>query len=267
MARRWAFKEDYIVCQHVKKHNIFISSQELDHLVEILKERGWDRSRKSVRKRVYDYQNLLTGLTGYHAVDQVCRVSEWFIQDSQMDKTQQWIRGYVEEVYCENDILDEDDVQDIGIECLTNTRPGDKIQYIDIGEPVVCDRFSKVLDDLLKIYYKNHLTEDKTIWKVKQEFKDELEFTYGVPMNTFNAIHRDKYDTITKKVVFKLCFALNLNYDDADRLLSSAGYRFRRNVKFEVVIESILKCSSSRRFNINEIDQTLERHKCPTLFA
>jgi hypothetical protein len=60
---------------------------------------------------------------------------------------------------------------------------------------------------------------------------------------------------------------LELDYEDAKRLLESVGYDFRRNVKFEVVIESILKCDSPRRFIIGEIDATLERHGCSRLFV
>ena len=56
-------------------------------------------------------------------------------------------------------------------------------------------------------------------------------------------------------------------YEDAKKLLGSVGYDFRRNVKSEVVIESILKCDSPRRFIIGEIDATLERHKCSKLFS
>ncbi len=266
MAQRWSFEEDYIVCQYVDEHDIFISSQEIDNIVIALKDKGYNRSREAVSKRVYDYQFLLTGREANYAIEQEYRVSEWFVRDSQMAKTQQWIDKYVEEVYCVDETSCEEDTQNVGIEFLNNM-PCDKIQYIDIGEPVLENSFKQVLDELLKTYYIQHGEEGKTIWKVKQEFKDDLELTYGIPVNTFNAIHREKYDTVSKKVIFKLCFALKLNYEDAKRLLSSAGYRFRRNVKSEVVIESILKCDSPRRFVIGEIDQTLERHKCKKLFV
>jgi hypothetical protein len=262
MAKRWTFKEDYIVCQYVDEHDIFISSRDLDSIVIMLKEQGYDRTRNSVTQRVYDYQKLLTGLKECYVVEQERRVSEWFIRDSQMDSAQRWISRYVEEVYCEENTSGIDDEQDVRVEFTNNTS-----KYIAIDTPVLESSFKQVLDELLEVYYTNHTTKGKTIWKVKQEFKDDLELTYGVPMNTFNAIHREKYDTVSKKVILKLCFALNLSYEDAERLLSSAGYRFRRNVKFEVVIASILKCNSPRRFIIGEIDQTLERHKCKTLFA
>jgi hypothetical protein len=107
----------------------------------------------------------------------------------------------------------------------------------------------------------------KTMGAVKKEFKDALVRDYAVPINTFNAIRREKYDTVSRKVLFKLCFALELDYEDARKLLQSVGYDFRRNVKFEVVIESILKCDSPRRFIIGEIDATLERHNCSMLWG
>ena len=53
---------------------------------------------------------------------------------------------------------------------------------------------------------------------------------------------------------------------DAKRLLESIGFDFRRNEKYEVVIEGILKCDSHRRFIIGEINETLNRHGCDNLF-
>ena len=68
-------------------------------------------------------------------------------------------------------------------------------------------------------------------------------------------------------ILFKLCFALELEYEDAKRLLASVGYDFRRNVKSEVVIEAILQSNSHRRFIISEIDETLEKYANTRLFS
>ena len=142
----------------------------------------------------------------------------------------------------------------------------DKSQYLPIQAVEVKGKFGWVLDDLLEKYYAKHQTGKKTLGAVKKEFKNDLATVYGISLDTFNAIHRDKYQSISKKILFKLCFALELEYEEAKMLLESAGLDFKRSNKFELVIEAILKCDSHRRFIICEIDETLERNGCEPLF-
>ena len=73
--------------------------------------------------------------------------------------------------------------------------------------------------------------------------------------------------TVTRTTILKLCFALELDYADAKRLMESVGYDFRRNIKAEVVIKAILKCDSPRRFIVSEVDETLYEHAKVTLFS
>lgn len=266
MAQRWTFQEDYIVCKYVDEHDVFISDQDKHELMLILKEYGYDRSPEAVSRRVYDYRLLLTNRDSNRANEQERRIAELFIEGSKMSMAQKWIDRYVDEVYCGEDLCKEDDILDSSMEFLNNDT-NQTSQYLAIDIPVVKKSFYEVFDELLKQYFENHKDEKKTDGKIKKEFKDALERDYAVPINTFNAIRREKYDTVSRKILFRLCFALELSYEDAKKLLGSVGYDFRRNVKSEVVIESILKCDSQRRFIIGEIDATLERHKCSKLFS
>jgi hypothetical protein len=245
---------------------VFVSESELNELVLSLKEEGYERSLEAVRKRVYDYQWLLTGQDSKYANEQERRIAELFVQGTPMAQAQRWINGYVNEVYIDEGFCDESDIID-GATTSLNNAPNQTPQYLTIEPPVTKSIFCVVLDELLEKYYDKHKNEKKTIGAVKKEFKDALVKDYAVPINTFNAIRREKYETISRKVLFRLCFALELDYEDAKRLLESVGYDFRRNVKFEVVIESILKCDSPRRFIIGEIDATLERYGCSRLFV
>ena len=266
MAQKWTYNEDYIVCKYVEEHDLFISNQEKHELMSILREHGYDRSLEAIRKRVLDYQFLLTKRDSNYANEQERRIAELFVEGSTMARAQRWIDHYVDEVYHEDDLCEEEDIIDSSLISLNNTI--DKTsQYLTIEVPMVSQSFYEVFDELLNQYYESHKDEKKTIGKIKKEFKDALEKDYAVPINTFNAIRREKYDTVSRKVLFRLCFALELNYEDAKKLLESVGYNFRRNIKSEVVIESILKCDSPRRFIIGEIDATLERHKCSKLFS
>lgn len=266
MAQRWTYREDYIVCKYVDEHDVFVSEPEFNDLVLTLEEEGHERSLEAVRKRVYDYQLLLTGRDSKYANDQERRIAELFVQDTPMAQAQRWINSYVNEVYIDEGCCDESDIMD-GTTTFLNNVPNQTTQYLTIDTPIVESTFYVVLDELLEKYYAKHKDERKTWGAVKKEFKDALEKDYAVPINTFNAIRREKYETVSRKVLFRLCFALELDYEDAKRLLESVGYGFRRNVKFEVVIESILKCDSPRRFIIGEIDATLERHGCSRLFV
>ena len=266
MAQRWSYREDYIVCKYVYEHDILISNQDQSNLMFVLKEQGYDRGHKAVSKRVYDYQFLLTGREAKYANEQERRIAELFIASSRMYRAQGWIDSYVDEVYCVDDTCCEDDIIDESMKGL-NDSPNGTSQYLIIDAPMVKKSFYDIFGELLNNYFENHKDKKKTLGAIKKEFKDALVRDYAVPINTFNAIRREKYDTVSRKVLFRLCFALELNYEDAKRLLESVGYDFRRNVKSEVVIEAILKCDSPRRFIIGEIDATLERHKCSRLFS
>ena len=266
VAKRWTYREDYIVCKYVDEHDVFISNQDKYELMLVLKGHGYDRSLEAVGKRVFDYQLLLTKRDSNYANEQERRISELFIADSNMSRAQRWIDRYIDEIYFGDDLCDEEDMIDSSM-AFSNNVANQTSQYLAIDTPMVNKSFYEVFDELLKQYFENHKDEKKTDGKIKKEFKDALEKDYAVPINTFNAIRREKYDTVSRKVLFRLCFALELNYEDAKKLLESVGYDFRRNVKSEVVIESILKCDNPRRFIIGEIDATLERHKCSRLFT
>ena len=266
MAQRWTYKEDYIVCKYVNEHDVFVSSQEIHNLVSALKEEGYERSYEAVSKRVYDYQFLLTGQNSKYANEQEHRVAELFIADSNMSRTQKWIDCYVDEVYCVDDLCEADDMTDSSILFLNGTT-NQTSQYLMIDTPEIKKTFYTVFDELLTQYFEKHKDKKKTDGAIKKEFKDALALYYAVPTNTFNAIRREKYDTVSRRVLFRLCFALELSHGDAKRLLESVGYDFRRNIKEEVVIEAILKCDSSRRFITGEIDATLEKHGCSKLFS
>ena len=257
MAQRWTLKEDYIVCKFVYEHDVFISAQDLHCLVSELKENGFDRGKVAVNKRVYNYQYLLTNREAIYATDQERKVAEAFNSNSQQLN---WIGEYVERVYCQDKSTDNFDT------VLSGTSQK-STQYLTIETIDVKTSFYNVFDELLNKYYEKHKNDGKTLGAVKKYFKDSLVTIYGISNDTFNSIRREKYGTVSRRILFKLFFALELDYEDAKRLLESIGYDFRRNVKEEVVIEAILKCDSHRRFIIYEVNDTLEKYGCEPLFT
>ena len=257
--RRWSIIEDSIVCKVLYDNDIFISAQDMECLLLKLKEHNFDRSKESVTKRVHNYQYLLTGRQARYATEQECIVAEGVLRESQISDAQEWISGYAKEVYLPSKSTDELSY------CLDDIA-GTASHYLSIQTSGVTESFYNVFDELLNKYYDKHINDKKTIGAVKKAFKDALVTNYGISIDTFNAIRREKYETVSRRVLFKLCFALELDYDDAKRLLASVGYDFRRNVKFEVVLEGILKCNSHRRFIVWEINDTLEHNGCEWLF-
>ena len=256
---RWSIIEDSIVCKFLYDNDIFISDQDMENLILKLKEHNFERSKEAVSKRVHNYQYLLTGRQARYATKQEHIVAAGILSESQISNAQDWISRYTKEVYCPVEHTDEttfslDDT-------IKNTS-----HYLPISTLEVQESFYGVLDELLNQYYEKHKNEKKTLGAVKKAFKDSLVTTYGVSIDTFNAIRREKYETVSRRVLFKLCFALELDYEDAKRLLASVGYDFRRNIKFEVVLEGILKCESHRRFIVWEVNDTLKKNGCDWLF-
>lgn len=264
MAKRWSFEEDYIVCKFCMEQQYEdIAYELLDELANRLVEAGFERrSSPAIYKRAKDFTYLLRGWESPYATDQVKRVCQYVSNNSPelCDEYQRWIQQYVEEVYSLDDAVDETDI-------WLNNQKSELNRLLIIEQPEVELSFYDVFDELLKKYYEKHKNEGKTIGAVKKRFKDSLVLTYGISIDTFNSIHREKYKTVSRRVLFRLCFALELDYDDAKQLLGSIGYDFRRNVKEEVVIEAILKCDNPRRFFIFEVNDTLEKYGCKPLFC
>jgi len=264
MAKRWSFEEDYIVCRFCQDQEYEnIEYALLDQLMAKLEEAGFNpRSKVAVYKRARDFTYLFRGWESPCATDQVKRVFQYVSNSSPelREEYQQWIQRYVDSIYSPDDIVDENTIW------LNNQNPISN-QLLIIDQPETELTFYNVLDGLLTKYYDKHKEDKKTLGAVKRQFKDSLVETYGVSIDTFNSIRREKYTTVSRRILFRLCFALELDYEDAKRLLQSIGYDFRRNVKEEVVIEAILKCSNPRRFIIFEVNDTLQKYGCKPLFC
>ena len=58
---------------------------------------------------------------------------------------------------------------------------------------------------------------------------------------TYSAIRRGKYKTVSRENAYRLCFGLRLNYDDAIKLMGSCGLAFRGDSVLDAVVEYFLK--------------------------
>lgn len=258
MAKRWTIEEDYIVCKYCMENRwAFSSDIDIEIMGDLLQKAGFSsRSKIAIKKRARNYEDLIANVLTPYATNQ-----EYYVMDLINNGAQifEWVDNYVNDVYCSDDTSSCD-------QYFLTDKYTKVSNYIPIENIEVKTSFYNVLDELLEKYYDKYKDDKKTRGAIKKQFKDSLTTTYGVSIDTFNSIRREKYGTVSRKILFKLCFALELNYDDAKRLLESIGLDFRRNEKEEVVIEAILKCNSSRRFIIYEINDTLERNGCKPLF-
>jgi hypothetical protein len=261
MTQKWSFQEDYIVCKFCKENEgQDIVDVLLDQLVIRLEDSGFKpRSKTAVQARARVYTYLLRGWEISNPSRQAQYVYDAVI-NTMDEETRRWIKHYVDEVYCSSSLIDE------GASWFNNSKV-DQNHYLDIEVPNKGESFYDVFHELLERCYAKRLTDKKTLGQVKKEFRYDLLYLYGINGNTFDAIKREKYDTVSRTIIFKLCFALELDYIDAKRLMESVGYDFRRNIKAEVVIEAILKCDSPRRFIVSEVDETLYEHAKVTLFS
>ena len=259
MAKRWSLNEDYIVCKYcVENGGVSSSDVDVEELRAKLVRAGFStRSNLAIKNRSKNYECLIgRHIESPNMTDQEREVIELVYGGLQIAN---WVDARVEESY--NAECFDDDVYSV------DNSSSDLSHYLPIGEVSVQPSFRDVLDELMDQYYLKHKDECKTLGALKKLFKDSLTLTYGVSIDTFNSIHREKYETVSRKNMFKLCFALELDYEDAKRLLASIGLEFRHNKKEEVVYEAIFRCSSERRFVISEIDDTLERNGCAPLFC
>ncbi len=258
MSQRWTLKEDYIVCDFCQKNRNKDLDIVIDELVSVLEERGCKpRSRSAILRRAREYDKLFRGYQGFDITKQVFTTFEDLPHRTEMYR---WVDSYVAEHYSPDSLIDPDT---LGLINVANNSS----QYLDIEPIEVGKSFYIIFNELLDEYYEKHRTSNKTLGKVKKEFKDRLRDGFGIGANTFNAIRREKYNTVSRTVLFKLFFAMELEYVDVERLLECLGLDFRTDDKYEMCIKGMLKCNSPRRFIPGEIDETLERNHCRTLTA
>lgn len=258
MSRRWTLKEDYIVCDFCQKNRSKGLDTVIDELVSALEERGCNsRSKSAILRRAREYDKLFGGYEGSDITKQVLNTFEDLPRRIEMYR---WVDSYVAEHYSPNSLIEPEESETIGVS-------NNLSQYLDIEPIEVKESFYMVFNDLLDKYYEKHKTDNKTRGKVKKEFRDSLTINYCVEGNTFDAIRRAKYKSVSRTILFRLFFALELEYWEAKMLLESLGLDFEGDEKFDQCIAGILKCKSSRRFIPWEIDDTLKRNAGKTLFT
>lgn len=91
---------------------------------------------------------------------------------------------------------------------------------------------------------------DRTGQKDSEVYKKAL-----IDRRLFSKIRSNKKYIPAKKTVLALCLALELSREDADKLLSSAGYSLSRAEDYDLVIAF---CIEKKIFNFFDINEALD---------
>ena len=260
MSRRWSYHEDLIVYYYCYEHECtYTSDADLEEVYNLLAEAGFtSRSKGAIKKRARDCE-IVIQQRGISGLPKQLESIHQIASNKKNKKFFKWIQNYVDENYCPNDPI-------VEISDCYNVSPKNYTRYIEIEIPKLETEFKEVFDELLEKYYQKKVLEGGELARVKKDLKAFLSGPCCITYNTFYAIKREKYENVSKNNVLKLCFALELDYMDAERLMTSAGYIFRRNLKFDMVLAAILKSDNADKHKFGQVNDTLMKLKQAVLF-
>ena len=219
MARRWAFEEDYIIYKFCcEQEYMDIEHESLNQLINRLTQAGFaERSGPAVYKRARDFTYLLRGWDVPRISKQIKAMVET-LNDENHKKHFEELQAYLNEKKQCKQVVAADNLN-----CLYND-PDQTLHMVHVakGKP-----FNYVLSDYV----------DASIIRPKTRIYRDV----GMKQETYSAILRGKYKKVDRENVYRLCFGLRLNYDDAIRLIKSSGYDFRDDSVLDVVVEYFLR--------------------------
>lgn len=128
--------------------------------------------------------------------------------------------------------------------CIANSQPNFGMFEIDANEVDLYLRFNRSLSFNERLF----LLIDRTGQKDSDVYKKAR-----IDRRLFSKIRSNKRYISCKKTVIALCLALNLNRDESDLLLASAGYSLSAADDFDLVIAFCIDKKVYDFFEINEV--------------
>jgi hypothetical protein len=249
MAKRWSFKEDYIVCKFAYENAwLCIFEDDLDRLMLELKEAGFcSRSEVAISKRIREYQCLFRGEESSYATSQILSTYHVFMYRLNNDSLYESIKSFISETFNPDEVFN--DSKDTGaINKNIFSEHNDLTNYVHTIE--YCSTFPMVLQKFI----------DQKGFKKHKEIYDKI----SMKQDTFSSILRGKYTVVKKENVLRLCVGLTLSVDEAEELMESAGYLFSRGIMMDVVVKAFLMHQCYDTF---AIDSELCENNVPALFG
>ena len=223
MAKRWTMAEDLRVYKYcVENRWAFSSATDIEMISEQLKEAGFaSRSNVAIKKRARDYDDLISGqyssnIMGTTRERYECFTSGWYSNHYETLKT---FINYKNQN--ENGLTDFDICELTADNAMHMVHIAKGRKFIDVLEDYITNSKIKPRSS---VYRDVNMSED-----------------------SFSAIRRGKYKTISRENVFKICFGLRLTYDDAVVLMKSCGYTFEDSKVLDNVVEYFLRQGPTKK--------------------
>ena len=215
MAKRWTLKEDYIVGKFCGNNPYFcLADKYIDELMSKLSDAGFNaRSRNAVQKRVTDYWCLFTGYGTSKATKQVITIFNIINDEGHKNHLEQ-LQGHIQ-YRKQSPVVDDLDT--------FSATPNDLHNMVHVAKG------RKFIDELDEYIRNSDIRPKSRIYR-----------DVGMSQETYSAIRRGKYKTVSRENIYKLCFGLRLNYDDALKLMKSIGITFRNDSVLDAVVEYFL---------------------------
>ena len=238
----WAFEEDFIVCDYYLNHpNDW--QQHLDELMDKLRERGFNRDKKSIRMRIQNYQYLDTGKQGLaNAANQSQRIFDVFSNHLANAVLKANVSTHIQNTY------------------TSKFGTGDTYSFNEdqILSPLDLSSLTEPQQNLHKLIFtlpKEPTFKDILFGFIEQKgFQKKHSDVYNaaqIKRDTFHAIKKGKNYGVSKKTVMQFCFGLRLTYDEAVVLMASAGYAFAPSCLTDVIVTYYLKHEQYDIFEVN----------------
>lgn len=217
MAKRWSFEEDYVVGKFCLKYKgLEICGLLLDELMEELHQNGFaSRTEVAVSRRARDFTYLFRGWDSPYAVKQVRNIYKIFNYE-----------GY------ENHLKN--------LQIFINQR------QLKAGDIYISEFSINTLNDLTHMVHK---PKGRKFIDVLEDYiqnsginpKSRIYRDVGMKQETYSAIRRGKYNSISRENLYRLCFGLRLSYDQAINLMGSCGCILRGDSVLDAVVEYYLR--------------------------
>ena len=216
MAQRWSFSEDYIIAKFCQEHRYLrVDGNLLDELILRLHQNGFSsRSENAVNKRAKDFVYLFRGCDSSNATKQVKEIYG-ILSNEGYRAHQENLKAFIAE---------KQQMYDEQFDGHLSTDPNSLSHMVHIAKG---PKFIDVLEDYIQ--------------KSGIKPKSKIYSSIGISDDTFSAIRRGKYKSVSREHVFRICFGLRLRYDDAVTLVNSAGYFFREYEILDIVVEYHLR--------------------------
>ena len=256
MALRWTMAEDYIIYKYcVKNRWAYSSDIEIEWIKALLDDAGFScRSNVAIKKRAREYDCLIAGEYFPYTTNQIRERYEIFTSEY-YKKHYTELQAFIKQKnQLKKSLIDFD---------ISGLTADNTIQMVHTAKG---RKFIDVLEDYIK---------DSGIRPRSRIYRD-----INMSEDSFSAIRRGKYKTVVRENIFKICFGLRLNFDDAMILMNSCGCTFEYSEVLDNVVEYFLKQGPTKKiwykykgkelscyiYDTDLIDADLCESKAPPLF-